>query len=137
METNFAFLCDAASQGSDGKFNALGIGVSQIRATQVPAQHARLVMVAEVGYTLAEAGTKTLLLRVIDDDGADLMPPVTGEIAFNEHQDAETLSPVAHLVLEMNALTFPRFGRYSVDLQLDGVSIASMPLELRPAPAVV
>ncbi len=135
MQTQFAFLCDAASQGSDGKFHALGIGVSQIRAAQVPAQHPRIVMVAEIGYTLAEAGPKALTLRVIDDDGHDLIPPVQGQIAFNETSD--TLTPVAHLVLELNALTFQRYGRYSVDLQLDGVSIASMPLEVLPATVAV
>lgn len=135
MQTQFAFLCDAASQGADGKFNALGIGVSQIRAMQVPAQHQKLVMVAEIGYRLDEVGPKALTLRVIDDDGHDLIPPVQGQIAFNE--TSETLSPVAHLVLELNALTFQRYGRYSVELQLDDVSVASMPLEVLPATAAV
>ena len=132
MHTNFAFLCDAASQGADGKLNALGIGVSQIRAQQVPAQHPRLVLVAEVAYAAAEAGSKPMALRVIDADGGNVIPPVDGQIAFAEPNG--TLTPVAHLVLELNLLTFPTYGVYSVDLSLDGESVASMPLEvLRPA----
>jgi hypothetical protein len=132
MHTNFAFLCDAANQGADGKLNALGIGVSQIRAQQVPAQHPRLVMIAEVAYTAVEAGTKAMSLRVIDADGGYVIPPIEGQIAFNEPDG--TLTPVAHLVLELNMLTFPAYGVYSLDLTVDGDTVASMPLEvLRPA----
>jgi hypothetical protein len=131
MHTNFAFLCDAASQGADGKLNALGIGVSQIRAQQVPAQHPRLVVIAEVAYTAAEAGTKAMSLRVIDADGGNVIPPIEGQVAISELDGA--LTPVAHLVIELNMLTFPAYGVYAMDLTVDSETVASLPLEvIRP-----
>jgi hypothetical protein len=131
MQTNFAFLCDAASQGAEGKLNALGIGISQIRALQVPAQHPRLVLVAEIAYSAAEAGPKPFSLRVIDADGGNVIAPVNGEVAFASPD--ETLTPVAHMVLELNMLTFPAYGIYAVDLRVDDEAVASMPLEVMPS----
>ena len=131
MRTNYAFLCDAASQGAEGKVNALGIGISQLRAQQVPVQRPVIVLVAQIGFDAAEAGAKALAIRVIDADGGNIIPPVDGQIEFTAPEGA--LSPVAQVVLELNMVTFPRFGVYSVELALDGQSIASLPIEVLPA----
>lgn len=131
MRTNYAFLCDAASQGAEGKVNALGIGISQLRAQQVPVQRPVIVLVAQIGFDADEAGAKALAIRVIDADGGNIIPPVDGQIEFTAPEGA--LSPVAQVVLELNMVTFPRFGVYSVELALDGQSIASLPIEVLPA----
>jgi hypothetical protein len=132
MYTNFAFLCDAASQGADGKLHALGIGISQIRAQQVPAQHPKLALAAEIAYAPDEAGPKALAIRLIDADGGNIIPPIDGQLVFGPAEG--TLTPVAHIVVELNMITFPKYGRYSVELSVGGESAASMPLEVLPAP---
>jgi hypothetical protein len=130
MRTNYAFLCDAASQGADGKINALGIGISQLRATQTPVQRAQMVLVAQVAFDLDEVGAKPLAIRVIDPDGGNVIPPVDGEITFASPEGV--LSPVAQVVVELTMVTFPRFGVYAVDVAIDHRPIASLPLEVLP-----
>lgn len=128
MRTNFAFLCDAAAQGAEGKISALGIGISQLHAQQVPVQRAQIVLVAQIGFNADEAGTKQLAVRLIDADGGNVIAPVDGQLVFNAPEGA--LSPVAQVLLEFSMVTFPKFGVYSVDLSIDGQSIASLPLEV-------
>lgn len=130
MRTNFAFLCDAAAQGAEGKISALGIGISQLHTQQVPVQRAQIVLVAQIGFTADEAGTKQLAVRLIDADGGNVIAPVDGQLVFNAPEGA--LSPVAQVLLEFSMVTFPKFGVYSVDLSIDGQSIASLPLEVLP-----
>ena len=130
MRTNFAFLCDAAAQGAEGKISALGIGISQLHAQQVPVQRPQMVLVAQLGFDADEAGTKQLSVRLIDADGGNVIQPVDGQIVFNAPDGA--LSPVAQVMLEFALVTFPQFGVYSVDLSIDEQSIASLPLEVLP-----
>ena len=131
MHTNFAFLCDAAAQGAEGKLHALGIGISQLRASQVPVQRPVMVLVAQIAFAHDEIGAHPLAIRVIDPDGGNVVPPVDGQIAFSAPDEA--LSPVAQVVVELNLVTFPRYGVYSIELAIDGQSIASLPIEVLPA----
>jgi hypothetical protein len=89
------------------------------------------VLVAQIAFTHDEVGAHALAIRVIDPDGGNVIPPVDGEIAFSAPDEA--LSPVAQVVVELNLVTFPRYGVYSVELAIDGQSIASLPIEVLPA----
>ena len=98
---------------------------------QVPVQRPMMVLVAQVSFAHDEVGAHGLAIRVIDADGGNILPPVDGQITFNAPDEA--LSPVAQVVVELNLVTFPRFGVYSVELAIDGRSIASLPIEVLPA----
>ena len=86
MDLEFAFLSDFAEE-SGGKLHALGIGVDTIHAAEVPARHPQLTMVAQIRYSVAEAGTHRLEVSGYDADGKEIidriegdmpLPPVTG-----------------------------------------------------------
>ena len=83
---------------------------------------------AQITFEAEEAGQKPLLIRVIDADGGNVIPPAEGSITLAAPEGS--LSPVAHIVLELNMLTFPKFGMYSVEVMVGGESVASLPLEV-------
>ncbi len=128
MHINFTFLCDAASQGANGKIDALGIGVSRLFASALPVQHPMLFAVAEVAYNAMEAGPKAMALRLIDADGRDVIPPVNSE--FFLAAIADNPACVAHLILQFAMVQFTAFGDYAVELAIDGRPIASLPLAI-------
>ena len=88
MRCNYAFLCDYAQQEANGKLNALGIGWSNITAAGVPVKHAHMAFVASLLGTLAEAGTKKVEVRIIDADGANVIPPLEADLDFAVHEPA-------------------------------------------------
>ena len=82
----FAFLSDFAEE-SAGSCTPSGIGVDTIHAAEVPARHPQLTMVAQIRYSVAEAGTHRLEVSGYDADGNEIidriqgdmpLPPVTG-----------------------------------------------------------
>src|SRR5574342_664165 len=81
METEFAFLCDYAQQES--KLNALGIGWDTIIAPELPVRHTIMTFVARLRGSMAEVGPKDVMIRIIDADGQDVIPPVEQQLQFN------------------------------------------------------
>lgn len=125
MDVDFAFVCDAA-QDSGGKLHALGIGIDRLYAPEVPTTHPMLVVVVQVRYSVVEAGTKPLAIRVVDADGGDLIPPIDQEIQFPDPRGSPT--GTARLVLQLGGLRFERFGDYAIHIAISGTDIASLPL---------
>lgn len=131
MQVDFAFLCDAA-QDSGGKLHALGVGIDRILAPQLPTVHPMLMVVVQVRYSVAEAGTKPLAIRVVDADGDDLIPPIDQEIQFPDPKGSPT--GTARLVLQLGGLRFERYGDYAIHIAVSGTDIASLPLAVSSPP---
>ena len=133
MDVQFAFLCDFAEDDASGKLHALGIGIDQITANAVPAVHPLLTIVASLGYTGAEAGTKPIAVRVVDADGAHITPPIDAEIALGEPSGGTRGR--ARLVFNLSGLQFAAYGDYEVQVALAGVSVATLPIRVIPPAA--
>lgn len=132
MNLEFAFLCDTA-QESGGKIHALGIGFDTIGTQQVPVVHPMLTVVAQVRYTMAEAGQKSLAIRLIDADGRNVVNPIDGTIAFPDPSGRP--ASIARLIIALGGVNFTSFGDYAVHIAINGTEIASLPLSVARMPA--
>jgi Family of unknown function (DUF6941) len=127
IETRFAFLCDAA-QESGGKVHALGVGIDRLSLSELPSRVARFVVVIQLSYLPDEAGTKLFTVRAIDADGNDVLPPVNGEMPFREVPDV--VSATMNVIVNLDGVTFARFGPHEISVAIDGNRVATLPLEV-------
>jgi hypothetical protein len=130
LDVQFAFLCDAA-QESGGKLHALGIGIDRLTAREVPVTHPAMTVVVAVRYAAAEAGKKTLAVRVLDADGQNVMPPVDGEVVLPDPK--RSTRGQFRLTLTLGGIKFQKFGDHAVQIALNGISVANLPLSVTQA----
>lgn len=131
MDVDFAFICDYADV--TGKINALGIGFDTIYARKEPARHPIFYVVAQLRASIAEAGTKDIEIRLIDADGADVIPPAKGSFEVPAPKGAtETKGRIA---MAFHNVQFPRYGLYSFHLTIQGREMVRIPLRITPPPS--
>ena len=129
METILAFLCDYADT-SGGKINALGIGFNTIHAPKVPATHRLFFVVLKLKAGITEAGAKSIEISLIDADGKHVIPKISGSLTFPEVQGVtETFTQIA---VAFNNVKFPEYGEYSLEVVIQGIRVASLPLKVSP-----
>jgi len=80
MKLDFAFICDYAE--ATRKINALGIGFDTIYAPKVPCKHPSFFLVIQLRANVVEAGEKNLEVRLIDEDGKDIIPAIGGKFSI-------------------------------------------------------
>jgi hypothetical protein len=130
MECQFAFVCDHAEQ--DHKLHALGIGWDTIYAQSLPCLHSTMGFVAGLRGSLAEAGTKTVMLRLIDADGEDVIPPMENQVAFDLRPPL--LEGNLRIVLNLVNVQFKKYGPYAIHLVLQGNEMASVTFNISEMP---
>jgi hypothetical protein len=128
MNVQIMTLCDAANADASGKLNILG-AFDQIFATQAPMVHPSCTLAIKVQFERIEEGTKTFKIMVVDTDGNEVFPAVTGNIEIKMMPDLRTTS--IQIVGTIQGLKLPQFGEYQIDLALDGIVVASVPLYAR------
>lgn len=122
MEREFAFLCDYAE--AEQKLHAIGIGWDTINAPTLPAIHPTMCVVAKLRGTIAESGTKNIELRLIDADGADVIPPLQHQLPFEVKPPR--LEGYLQIVLNLSGLPLQKYGRYAVHVVVDGHEMATL-----------
>jgi hypothetical protein len=130
MNTDFAFICDAAEAGA--KINALGIGFDTIYAAQVPVRHPHFSLVLQLRASVAEAGQKRIQVSLLDEDGKDLIPPVQGQ--FNLPRAEGRTYSIGRFVMEFNNVEFKGYGSYTVVVTVEGMEVASLPFRVMQSP---
>ena len=126
MRCDYSFLCDFA-QESGGKLYALGIGWTLIQAPTVPVKR-QVCFVASLTGTIAEVGTKKIEFRLIDADGADILPPLSTELAFAVQEPA--LEGRMNIILNLNGAQFPKYGQYAFHLVVQGIEMVRAPFSV-------
>ena len=132
MDIDFSFICDYAELGT--KINALGIGFDTIYAQQVPATHPHFYLVAQIRASIAEAGDKDIAIRLIDADGADVGPPMSGTFNIPRPAPGATES-LGRIIVAFNNVEFPRFTQYSLHVVIQGREMVRIPLRVMQPPA--
>ena len=132
MDIDFAFICDYAELGA--KINALGIGFDTIYAREVPATHPHFYLVAQIRASVAEVGDKAIEIRLIDADGADVIPPISGTFNIPRPPPATTES-LGRIVVAFNSVPFPRYTQYSLHVVIQGREMVRIPLRVMQPPA--
>jgi hypothetical protein len=130
MNVEVFVLCDAATEWH-GKLNILG-AFDVIWARQLPAMHPHCAIAIRLRFSQIEQGQHKVQVQVVDVDGNVISPPIEGmvQIAIQEGMTA-----TANLVLNLQNLTLPSYGEYSIDLAVDDRQRASLPLYLVAPPA--
>ena len=130
MNIDFAFICDFAE--ASGKINALGIGFDTIYAAQLPARHAHFSLVVQLRASVAEAGQKNIAVHLIDEDGKDIIPVVTGQM--NLPRAEGRVDSVGRFVMEFGNVEFKNYGAYSVRMAVEGMEIVRVPFRVAVPP---
>ena len=131
MEVNFAFLCDYADQ-SGGKMTAVGIGFDTIFAPKVPCRHSSFFLVIQLRANVVEAGEKNLEVRLIDEDGKDIIPTLKRK--FDIPKPATGTESIGRIAMQFHNVEFPRYGSYSLHAVVEGLEMVRVPLKVNPPP---
>jgi hypothetical protein len=120
-------LCDAATE-SDGKVNILG-AFDTLGAREAPVQLAHCAVALRVRFKRIESGAHSVRIAMVTADGKSVLPPfqTTMNIQVREPQEAA----VANLILNLQQVKLGAFGRYAVDLAIDGREAGSLPFYVR------
>lgn len=131
MEVKYSFVCDGANISKTGNLNALGIFTS-ISAGSFPCTHPSFTYVACIEFHPVEEGEHKTSLFFVDDDGNSIVPRINGRINISGGNRQ------ANIMLSFNNVTFPKPGRYQIDLSIDNRLVKSDIINLfqssRPAP---
>jgi len=123
-------LCDAATD-QGGKLNVLG-AFDTINGGETPIVQRHCTVALRIRFDALEAGEHRLRLAVIDADGHEVVPAVTGKAQVRVR--GEVGSTAANFILNFSGLKFPEFGSYEVRLQVDGEEQGALPLNVRQTP---
>jgi hypothetical protein len=131
MFVDFAFICDYAE--AKDKVNALGIGFDRIYAPKVPVKHPHFSIVVQLKFTRTEAGPKPIQIHLTDADGAEVIPPINGQINVNVPPPG-VLESTTRMVMEFAGVEFKNYGDYSIRVDIATQEMVSIPLSIVQPP---
>jgi len=131
MNIEAFLLCDAATD-QHGKLNVLG-AFDNIFSHKIPVQYPACAIAARIRFEKVEEGDHAIRIYIMDEDGASIGPKLDGKISVRIPDNFGT--SVANLILNIRGLEFKRFGKYRIDLAVDGNIQASLPLRINQAPS--
>jgi hypothetical protein len=121
-------LCDAATVDVAGKLNVLG-AFDTIWSNNMPTVYPQCAIALRIRFTSMERGEHQVTVNFINSDGKHMIPTASGSI--NIHFPEGQRSGSANLVLNLQMLKIENGGEYSIDLAVDGMNVASLPLFIR------
>lgn len=122
MEIEVFTLCDAAAD-YQGRLSILGI-FDTIFATKLPAVHPHCAVALRIKFSKVEEGKHSLTLHIVDYDGKMVIPPLNGE--FGIQLDENDQHGMFNLVLNLQGLSFNRYGEYAINLAMDSHELGSL-----------
>ena len=130
MQFQISVLCDAATDDR-GKLNILG-AFDTIAGRQFPLVHPQCALALRIQFGKMEEGEHHVALHFVDDDGNPVVKPIT----FNAKVQVSEQSYFSsrNMVVNWQRLKFEKPGQYAVDISVDGVQQASVPLQVIQLP---
>ena len=122
-------ICDAATD-SMGKLNILG-SYDSIHTNCVPAMVQNMVFALRMRFRQDEQGAKDCEIVCIDYDGKTSLPPFKAKLDVRVPYDRDSIA--LNFILNVNGVQFAKQGKYRIDMLMDGVVKASLPLDVRIA----
>ncbi len=123
MNLEVFVLCDAAVD-YQGRLSILGV-FDAIFAANLPAVHPQCAVALRIRFSKVEEGKHNLTLHIVDYDGNMIIPPLNGDFGIqligNDQHGA------INLVLNLQGLSFSRYGEYVVNLAIDNHKLDSLP----------
>jgi hypothetical protein len=126
MEVQVAVLCDSASDYRS-KLCILG-AFDTISATQLPATHPHCSIALRLIFRDQDEGEHTLRLRLIDEDGKNMLPTIEPKLHVKLPPEMFFFS--RNLIFNLQQITFHKTGQYSIDILFNDQMIARIPLQV-------
>ena len=130
MKIEIFALCDAATD-NHGKLNLLGT-FDQIYAPKIPVVHPSCSIALRLRFDKMEEGIHRVKLQMVDPDGLPVLQSLEGDV--NPRMGADISSVAVNLILNVQHIKFEEYADYQINLSIDGVAIASLPLRVRELP---
>lgn len=130
MNIEAFLLCNCATN-ERGKLNVLG-AFDTLYAEKLPIIVPAVSIALRIRFSPVEQGTHNARIKVIDEDGRDAGADMTAtaEVKMREGQD----SSISNLILYIQRFKLEKYGRYRIDLAIDGRQVATLPLFVRQLP---
>lgn len=91
-----------------------------------------MCVVARLRGSVAEAGTKQVALRIIDADGADVVPPLEQQVPFVVRPG--TVEGSMALTFNLVGIQFPKYGPYGIHLLVNGNEVVHLSFNVAKPP---
>ncbi|HEX9580892.1 MAG TPA: hypothetical protein VF970_07285 [Gemmatimonadales bacterium] len=131
MKVTLAVLADAANISREGKLNILG-AFNQLVAREVPVRWPLMHLVVRIEATAGEDEKHRLGIRVLDEDGKLVAPPIDAMMSFGPTRRGRPRR--TQLIVGIAGAAFPRYGTYEFEVLVDSQSLAMVPLHVEPHP---
>lgn len=130
MKIEVFALCDAATDNR-GKLNLLGT-FDQIYAAKIPVVHPACAIALRMRFDKMEEGVHKVKLQLVNPDGLPVFQSMEGEV--NPRMAADVESVAVNLILNFQNIKFDEFADYQINLMIDDVAMASLPLRVCEMP---
>lgn len=130
MEIEAFLLCDPATD-QQGKLNVLG-AFDTIFIKKMPFKYPACAVAARIRFEKIEEGSHPIRIQIIDEDGNSIGPRLDAGVSVKVGENLD--SAAVNLILNMQGLDFAKYGRYRIDLAIDGQIQGSLPLVVRDQP---
>ncbi len=130
MQVEIFAISDAATS-ENGKLNILG-AFDTIWVRQFPALYPHCAVAVRMRFLSLEQGNHSLVVRFMDADGVNILPPATGSFSIAMPETQRTTS--ADIVLNIQALNLIKPGEYALELIVNGENLRSLPLFVKEHP---
>lgn len=126
MEVDIFTLCDAATE-QQGKLNVVG-AFDHFFSGGAPAHHPQCALATRLRFFPIEQGVHKIVIHIVNEDGKLLMD-LNGEVDVKivEGDDFSSIN----LILNLQNLPLERFGRYEVNMAVDGLEVKSFPFKFK------
>jgi hypothetical protein len=127
MDIEAFLLCDSAT--SQGKLNILGVfdTISSLKL-------ASSVLAIRIRFEKIEEGNHQITIHIIDEDGKSICPCPKWDIPVSVKVPNKLDSTREHFALHLPGLDFAKYGKYRIDLAIDGQLKGSLPLDVIQMP---
>ena len=130
MKIEVFALCDAATDNR-GKLNILGT-FDQIYAAKLPVVHPACSIALRIRFDKMEEGRHAVKLELVNPDGVPVLQPMEGEV--KPRMGGDIVSVAVNLILNFQHVKFDEFADFQINLTIDGVARASLPLKVCKMP---
>lgn len=125
MRVDQALLADYAEVTQrGGKLIVCGI-FDRITLADKDAVHPHMALALRLVCDPGDGPGHHLSVRLVDPDGADVVPPMHGDVELKGEADGDSS---VNLILDLNLVTFKAAGPHSFDVFLDGELQKQVPL---------
>ena len=128
MDIELFTVCDFAEDMGNGKMVIVGT-FDVIWATSMPAVHPACAIAARIRVYQKESGKHTLTISIKDTHGSRIVSPVEGEFVATIPEEHE--SGIVNLTIGIGQLQLTNLGKHTVDLEIDGTTVRSLPFFVR------